>query len=201
MGTPWGEEEEERRKKVSVYTNPILWRLKPLNHGTGWVQICKPIFGWIELMAINHNGFPLIFHNLLTIMYTMSVILLLFLFQTCYYFRLFCMFLELRYIPCCLPSSIVAPSKVTDVFSFEFEKRPLQLEADFAVRMNVQPVEMVYDEVCIFTCCNRQELSPSPTWNDYLIHLPSSYIPLVCLINLHILRGFAKLKKFQNKLG
>ena len=125
-----------------------------------------------------------------------TITCVLFLFQTIvsYYFNLFCMFLELCFIHYCLPSPIVAPSKVTDVFSFEFEKRPLQLEADFAVRMNVQPVEMVYDEVGIFTCCNRQEPSHRPTWNNYLIHLPSSYIPLVCLINLHVLRGFVKLK-------
>jgi len=48
------------------------------------------------------------------------------------------------------PLPVVAPSKVTQVFSVEFEQRPLQLEADFAVRMNVQPVEMVYDEVARF---------------------------------------------------
>ena len=41
-----------------------------------------------------------------------------------------------------------APSIVTELFSVEVEKNPIHVEADYSTRLNVQPVEIVYDEVC-----------------------------------------------------
>ena len=43
--------------------------------------------------------------------------------------------------------SAPAPSILTQVFNFEFEKSPQHVDADFSLRLNVQPVEIVYDEV------------------------------------------------------
>ncbi len=34
------------------------------------------------------------------------------------------------------------------MFSADFEVNPLHVEADMALRLSVQPVEVVYDEVC-----------------------------------------------------
>ena len=39
-----------------------------------------------------------------------------------------------------------APS-VNQVFSVDFDINPLHVDADMAFRLNVQPVEIVYDEV------------------------------------------------------
>ncbi len=41
---------------------------------------------------------------------------------------------------------IAAPS-VNQVFSVDFEVNAQHVEADMALRLNVQPVEIVYDEV------------------------------------------------------
>ena len=43
--------------------------------------------------------------------------------------------------------SVSAPS-VNQVFTFDFEVNPLYMEADYSLSLNVQPVEIVYDEVC-----------------------------------------------------
>ena len=42
--------------------------------------------------------------------------------------------------------SVSAPS-VNQVFTFDFEVNPLYVEADYSLNLNVQPVEIVYDEV------------------------------------------------------
>ena len=44
------------------------------------------------------------------------------------------------------PLSVSAPS-VNQVFTFDFEVNPLYVEADYSLSLNVQPVEIVYDEV------------------------------------------------------
>lgn len=41
---------------------------------------------------------------------------------------------------------ISAPA-VNQVFTLDFEKNPLFVDADFSLRLNIQPVEIVYDEV------------------------------------------------------
>ena len=45
-----------------------------------------------------------------------------------------------------------ASSQRNQVFSAEFEMNPLHVQSDFAVAMNVQPVEIVYDEVSRSNC-------------------------------------------------
>ena len=40
-----------------------------------------------------------------------------------------------------------APSQAMQVFNFEFEINPYHVDADFAVKLNIQPVEIIYDEV------------------------------------------------------
>lgn len=42
--------------------------------------------------------------------------------------------------------SVSAPS-VNQVFTVDFEVNPLYVEADYSLNLNVQPVEIVYDEV------------------------------------------------------
>jgi hypothetical protein len=42
------------------------------------------------------------------------------------------------------------PSAVKEVFSIEVEQRPVHVEADYCLKLNVQPVEIVYDEVILF---------------------------------------------------
>jgi len=42
---------------------------------------------------------------------------------------------------------IAPPSAVKEVFYIEIEQKPLNVEADFSFKLNVQPVEFVYDEV------------------------------------------------------
>ena len=42
-----------------------------------------------------------------------------------------------------------APS-VNQIFTMEFETKPLYVEAEYALKLNVQPVEIVYDEVRTF---------------------------------------------------
>ena len=49
-------------------------------------------------------------------------------------------------------SSFEAPSILSQVISFEFEKSPNHVDADFSLRLNVQPVEIVYDEVSVTLC-------------------------------------------------
>ena len=39
-----------------------------------------------------------------------------------------------------------APS-VNQVFTLDFESNPLYVDADFSLKTNIQPVEVVYDEV------------------------------------------------------
>jgi len=41
---------------------------------------------------------------------------------------------------------VIAPS-VNQVFTLDFETNPQYVEADFSLKMNIQPVEVVYDEV------------------------------------------------------
>ncbi|XP_052241928.1 intermembrane lipid transfer protein VPS13A-like isoform X2 [Dreissena polymorpha] len=41
--------------------------------------------------------------------------------------------------------NVYAPS-VNQVFTLDFESRPVYVEADFSLKMNIQPVEVVYDE-------------------------------------------------------
>ena len=41
---------------------------------------------------------------------------------------------------------ISAPS-VNQVFTLDFESNPLYVDADFSLKTNIQPVEVVYDEV------------------------------------------------------
>ena len=65
--------------------------------------------------------------------------------------------MPLDFIPCscfwckdvilCYCFQHTAPSQISQVFNIEFEKNPLHVDADFAVSLNVQPVEIVYDEV------------------------------------------------------
>lgn len=45
-----------------------------------------------------------------------------------------------------LYSIFTAPS-VNQVFTVDFETKPLYVEADYSLNLNVQPVEIVYDEV------------------------------------------------------
>ena len=43
---------------------------------------------------------------------------------------------------------VSAPS-VNQVFTVDFEVKPLYVEADYSLNLNVQPVEIVYDEVSV----------------------------------------------------
>lgn len=40
---------------------------------------------------------------------------------------------------------------VEEVFSFQMEQRPSQIEADYSLKLSIHPVEIVYDEVVTVT--------------------------------------------------
>ena len=52
---------------------------------------------------------------------------------------------------------LAAPS-VSQVFSMELEVNPVHVEADLAAKLNIQPVEIVYDEVRTYSASSNQEL-------------------------------------------
>ena len=61
------------------------------------------------------------------------------------------MYLYWLYSCACFLTKLVclaAPS-VTQVFSMDFEINPVHVEADVSLKLNVQPVEIVYDEVWV----------------------------------------------------